>query len=94
VRLDYDTQASVSGLTKESESRARADFTWRAVPTPVGEAFDPSGTVFKGLSEKLQQKVSQPTIFGDSMKLQFGETKNAEGHFQLYDDGWRVDYIQ
>lgn len=84
----------VTGLTKESEDRARAEFTWRAVPTSVGEAFDPTGKTFRGLSEKLRQKVSQPTILGDSLKLEFGEAKKAAAHFQLYDDGWRVDYIQ
>lgn len=84
----------VSGVTKESENRARAEFTWRAVPTPVGEAFDPKSRAFKNLPAKLQQKVSQPTLLGDSLKLQFGETRKAVGYFQLYDDGWRVDYIQ
>lgn len=84
----------VSGLTKESASRARAEFTWRAVPTSVGEAFDPTSKVFKSLSEKLRQKVSQPTILGNTLKLEFGEAKKSAAHFQLYDDGWRVDYIQ
>lgn len=84
----------VSGVTKESENRARAEFTWKPVPTPVGEAFDPSSRAFKSLPEKLRQKVSQPTIFGDSLKLDFGTVRKAVGYFQLYDDGWRVEYIQ
>lgn len=86
--------SEVSGLTKESESRAQADFTWKAVPTPIGEAFDPTSRAFKGLPAKLQQKVSQPTILGNSLKLKFGEMRKAVCHFQLYDNGWRVDYIQ
>lgn len=84
----------VSGLTKESESRAQAEFTWKAVPTQTGEAFDPTSRAFKSLPATLQQKVSQPTIFGDSLKLKFGETRKSVGHFQLYDDGWRISYIQ
>lgn len=84
----------VSGVRKESESRAQAEFTWKAVPTSIGEAFNPVSKAFKSLPAKLQQKVIQPTIFGNSLKLQFGETKKAVAHFQLYDDGWRVDYIQ
>ena len=84
----------VSGVTKESESRARADFTWKSVPTPVGEAFDPTSRAFNSLPEKLQQKVSQPTIFGNSLKLEFGKVRKTVGFFQLYDDGWRVEYIQ
>ena len=84
----------ITGLTKESESSARAEFTWRAVPTAVGEAFNPTSGTFKNLSEKLRQKVSQPTILGNTLKLEFGGAKKAAAHFQLYDDGWRVDYIQ
>jgi hypothetical protein len=86
--------SEVSGVTKESENRARAEFTWKPVPTPVGEAFDPTSRAFNSLPEKLRQKVSQPTIFGDSLKLNFSATRKAVGYFQLYDDGWRVEYIQ
>jgi hypothetical protein len=84
----------VSGIRKESENRAQADFTWRSVPTSIGEAFDPNSTAFKSLPPKLQRKVSQPNIFGNSLKLNLGETRKAIAHFQLYDDGWRVEYIQ
>jgi len=84
----------ISGLTKESENRARGEFTWKPVPTPVGEAFDPTTRAFNSLPEKLRQKVSQPTIFGNSLKLEFGKVRKAVAYFQLYDDGWRVDYIQ
>ncbi len=84
----------VSGVTKLSDTSAQADFTWRSVPTSIGEAFDPNSIAFKSLPAKLRQKVSQPNIFGNSLKLNFGETRKAVGHFQLYDDGWRVDYIQ
>lgn len=84
----------VSGVRKQSENRAQAEFTWKAVPTPIGEAFDPASKAFKSLPAKLQQKVSQPTLFGNSLKLEFGETRKAVGYFQLYDDGWRVDFIQ
>jgi hypothetical protein len=84
----------VSGVTKESENRARAEFKWKPVPTPVGEAFDPTSGAFNSLPEKLRQKVSQPTIFGNSLKLEFGNVRKAMAYFQLYDDGWRVEYIQ
>ncbi len=84
----------VSGVTKLSDTSAQADFTWRSAPTSIGEAFDPNSAAFKSLPAKLQQKVSQPNIFGNSFKLNFGETRKAIAHFQLYDDGWRVEYIQ
>jgi len=84
----------VTGLTKEGENRARAEFRWRSVPTPVGEAFDPTSRAFQSLPEKLRQRISQPNILGNSLKLNFIETSKAVAYFQLYDDGWRVDYIQ
>ncbi|HZH29211.1 MAG TPA: hypothetical protein VEY11_00335 [Pyrinomonadaceae bacterium] len=84
----------VSGVTKLSNTSAQADFTWKSVPTPIGEAFDPTSEAFRRLPEKLQKKISQPTIYGDSLKLEFGKTWKTVSHFQLYDDGWRVDYIQ
>jgi hypothetical protein len=84
----------VSGVRKESENRAQAEFTWKGVPTLIGEAFDPSSQAFKSLPAKLRQKVSQTTIFGDSLKLEFGKVRKAVGYFQLYDDGWRVEYVQ
>ena len=84
----------VSGVTKLSNTSAQADFTWKSVPTPIGEAFDPTSEAFKGLPEKLQRKIIQPTIHGDSLKLEFGKTRKAVSNFQLYGDGWRVTYIQ
>jgi hypothetical protein len=84
----------VSGVTKLSDTSAQADFTWKSAPTPIGEAFDPTSEAFKRLPAALQQKVSQPTILGDSLKLRFGETKKAVADFQLYDDGWRVTLIR
>jgi hypothetical protein len=84
----------VSGVTKLSDTSAQADFTWKSVPTPIGEAFDPASEAFKRLPEKLRAKISQPTIHGDSLKLEFGRTKKAVADFQLYDDGWRVTLIR
>jgi len=84
----------VSGVTKLSDTTAQADFTWKSVPTPIGEAFDPTSEAFKRLPEKLRAKISQPTIYGNSMKLEFGKTKKAVADFQLYDDGWRVTLIR
>jgi hypothetical protein len=84
----------VTGVTKESESTASVDFTWKAVPTPVGEAFDPSSATFRALPPKLQQKITRVTIFGDSLKLSFGETRRATARLRLYDDGWRVESVQ
>jgi hypothetical protein len=84
----------VSGVTKVSDASDQADFTWKSVPTPIGEAFDPTSETFKRLPEKLRAKISQPTIFGNSLKLEFGKVRKAVADFQLYDDGWRVTLIR
>jgi hypothetical protein len=84
----------ITGLRKESATRAQADFTWKAVPTPVGEAFNPNSATFRNLPEGLRQKISRPTIHGDTLKLEFGDVKRATAHFVLYDDGWRLESIR
>jgi hypothetical protein len=30
---------------------------------------------------------------GNSLKTSFGEVRRATARLQLYDDGWRVEYI-
>jgi hypothetical protein len=84
----------VSGITKVSDASAQANFTWKSVSTPIGEAFDPTSEAFKRLPEKLRKKITQPTIFGNSLKLEFAKVRKAVAYFQLYDDGWRVDHMQ
>lgn len=83
----------VTGLRKESQTRMQADFTWKGVPTPAGEAFNPNSATFRNLPEGLRQKISRPTIHGDTLKLEFGEASRATAHFELYNDGWRVSRI-
>lgn len=84
----------ITGIRKEGANRAEVEFTWRAVPTEAGEAFDPTSDTFKSLPPTLQQKITHVNILGNSLKTSFGEARRATAHLQLYDDGWRVDYIR
>jgi hypothetical protein len=83
----------VTGLRKESATSMQADFTWKAVATPVGEAFNPNSATFRNMPEGLRQKISRPTIHGDTLKLEFGDVRRGTAHFELYNDGWRVSRI-
>lgn len=41
----------VTGLTTPKVGEAGSDFTWKDVPTPAGEAFDPTTDTYRGLPE-------------------------------------------
>jgi hypothetical protein len=84
----------VTGIRKEGPNRAEVDFTWKAVPTEAGEAFDPTSDTFKWLPPNLQQKITRVNILGNSLKTSFGEARGATARLQLYDDGWRVDSVR
>lgn len=84
----------ITGIRKEGAGRAEVEFTRRAVPTEVGEAFDPTSDTFKSLPPNLQQKVTRVNVLGNSLKTTFGEARRATARLQLYDDGWRVEYIR
>jgi len=84
----------ITGIRKEGANRAEVEFTWKATPTEAGEAFDPMSDTFKSLPPKLQQKITKVNILGNSLKTSFGEARRATARFQLYDNGWRVDYVR
>jgi hypothetical protein len=87
----------VTGITNTSEQagQARAEFTWRIVPTKVGEAFDPTSQTYKSLPPELQQLLRKP--FGVMQKTPLASTSEIDSSiqkgaaaFQRYDDGWRL----
>ena len=80
----------VTGVTKEGANSARVDFTWKSLPTPAGEAFDPTRPAFKSLPPALQQKLTRVNVLGNSLKMSFGEVRRASARMRLYDDGWRA----
>jgi hypothetical protein len=90
----------VTGITNTSgqEGRARAEFTWRTVPTSVGEAFDPTSQTYKSLPPELQQLLRKPV--GIMQKTPLSSTSEIDSSiqkgvaaFQRYDDGWRLTGI-
>ncbi|HEX8145286.1 MAG TPA: hypothetical protein VF553_22150 [Pyrinomonadaceae bacterium] len=89
----------VTGIIKTQNGGAQAEFTWRAIPTSVGEAFDPTSAAYKSLPPKLQQGLKQPigllqrTPLADTSEINTAIRK-AIAYFQRYDNGWRLVYIQ
>jgi hypothetical protein len=81
----------ITGIRKEGANSAEVEFTWKAVPTEAGQAFDPTSAVFKSLPPNLQQKITRVNFLGNSLKTSFSEARGATAHMRLYDDGWRVE---
>lgn len=89
----------VTGIIKTQNGGAQAEFTWQAVPTAVGEAFDPTSEEYKNLPLQLQQGLRKPT--GLLQRTPLADTseintaiKRGVAYFQRYDDGWRLISVQ
>jgi hypothetical protein len=87
--------AEVTGVTVGQTGRARAEFKWRRVPTPVGEALEAEGQTFKSLPAKMQEGIRKSiSRFGNALPVSYKGVQNGHAEFQLYDDGWRLDLVQ
>lgn len=85
----------VTGVTAGHAGRARADFKWKRVPTPVGEALDTEGATFKGLPEKIREGIKKSiSRFGNALPVSYKATPSGHAELQLYDDGWRLEHVQ
>ncbi len=89
----------VTGIITTQNGGAQAGFTWRAVPTAVGESFDPKSAAYQRLPLKLQETLKNPT--GLLQRTPLAETsevnasvKKGVAYFQRYDDGWRLVSVQ
>jgi hypothetical protein len=84
----------VTGVTAPKEGAAQADFTWKEIPTPAGEAFDPARDTYRGLPDWLRQGIAGPPAgVGRSLERRYDAVRSGKALFQLYDDGWRVRSI-
>jgi hypothetical protein len=85
----------VTGVTAGQTGRARADFKWRRVPTPVGVALEVEGATFKSLPVKIQEGIRKSiSRFGNALPVSYKGVQSGHAEFQLYDDGWQPDLIQ
>jgi hypothetical protein len=89
----------VTGIITTQNGGAQAEFTWRAVPTSVGQAFDPTSAEYKNLPPKVQQGLRKPTgllqrtPLADTSEVNTSVRKGV-AYFQRYDDGWRLISFQ
>lgn len=85
----------VMGLATPAAGTARAEFTWKEVPTPTGEAFDPMTDAYRGLPEWIRRGMAGPASgMGKGLERKYGVPRKGTALLQLYDDGWRVQHIQ
>jgi hypothetical protein len=85
----------VTGV-REGVGQAAADFTWKAIPTEAGEAFDQTSDTFKSLPQELRDALTKSRgigPFGRSATQDWSQVHKAAANFQKYDDGWRLTSI-
>jgi hypothetical protein len=86
----------VTGVRKEG-IRGEAEFTWKAVPTEAGKAFDPSSDTFKSLPPELREALTRSRgigPFAGSATIDWADIHKSAAAFQKYDDGWRLTGIR
>jgi hypothetical protein len=86
----------VTGVRKEG-IRGEAEFTWKAVPTEAGKAFDPSGDTFKSLPPGLREALTKSRgigPFASSSTGNWADVHKTSAVFQKYDDGWRLTGVR
>jgi hypothetical protein len=96
VPLARREMVEVTGVRKEG-IRGEADFTWRAVPTEAGKAFDPSSDTFKSLPAGLREALTKSRgvgPFAADATAGWSGVNKASAAFQKYDDGWRLTGIR
>jgi hypothetical protein len=85
----------VTGVTAGESGRAQAEFKWKRVPTPLGEALDPEGGTFQSLPAQVQSGIKRSiSRFGNALPTSYRHMNSGRAELQLFDDGWRLDSVQ
>lgn len=89
----------ITGITKQGEDQAVAQFTWKYVPNDTGKAFDKSTSEFKALPSELQQLLdgtlppSELVSRRENKTMAFSNIRQGQALFRRYDDGWRLEFV-
>lgn len=90
----------ITGITKQGEDAATAQFTWKFVPNETSKYFDSTSAEFKSLPNDLQQNMlgkQPPTILNrnpEDKTMKFATTaRQGQATFRRYDDGWRLETV-
>jgi hypothetical protein len=85
----------VTGVTAGRQDGATAEFKWKRVPTPVGEALEAEGMTFLSLPPEIQQRLRRSiSKFGNALPVSYKAVQNGRAELRLYGDGWRVERLQ
>lgn len=89
----------ITGITKQGEEQAMAQFTWQYAPNEAGRAFDASTSEFKALPSDLQRLLdgtlppSELISRRENKTMSFGTVRIGQAAFRRYDDGWRLEAV-
>ena len=87
--------AEVTGVTVGEAGSAQAEFKWKRVPTPLGEALDPEGATFRSLPEQVQGGIKKSySRFGNALPTSYKHVNGGRAEFRLFDEGWRLEFIR
>lgn len=82
---------AVSGITKQGDTQAIADFTYRWTPNQLGRALDERTDEFKKLPEDVRTQLTQKKgLLHASSSIDWSGERQGKALFQKYDDGWRL----
>lgn len=88
----------ITGMTKQGETQASAEFKYKWIPNEFGKYFDASTNEFKSLPIELQEGLEgKPSRNGGGNRKQslaaLDSIRNGQAQFQKYDDGWRLTTV-
>lgn len=89
----------VTGITKQGEDSATAQFTWKFAPNEAGKTFDTSSSEFKALPTDLRQLLegtlpsSSAVSKRENKTMSFTAIRQGQALFRRYDDGWRLEVV-
>ncbi|HEX8377464.1 MAG TPA: hypothetical protein VF602_06560 [Pedobacter sp.] len=89
----------ITGITKQGEEQAMAQFTWKYAANEAGKAFDTSTSEFKALPTELQELLngtlppSKLVSKRENKTMSFSTVRQGQVIFRRYDDGWRLESV-
>jgi hypothetical protein len=81
----------VTGITKQGETQALADFTYQWQPNEFGKALDEKTEEFKKLPVEIQKSLTEKKgLLHVADSADWSGERQGKSLFQKYDDGWRL----
>lgn len=82
---------AVSGITKQGDTQAIAEFTYKWKPNELGRNLDEQTEEFKKLPEEVRTRLTQKKgLMHASSSIDWSGERQGKAVFQKFDDGWRL----